>query len=149
MSGLRDRRFAPPVDLSPESRQQIQQQARGLLLDYQDIVFAYAYGSFARGEPCRDLDVALYVTDAFHAPCPLELAGILQDSVGLEVDVILLNHAPIALQFAVFRDGQLLFSRHDELRMTLIERAGHRYWDYAHFRDLFLGVVGDRQESGG
>ena len=57
-------RFIKPVSLRPEDRQRIVQRVHSLLASSEDIVFAYIYGSFARGEPVRDLDVALYTIEA-------------------------------------------------------------------------------------
>jgi predicted nucleotidyltransferase len=111
------------------------------LSSHDGIVFAYVYGSFARGEPCRDLDVALYTAEAQDPFFALGLADVLTQRIGLEVDVTVLQNAPVALQFAVLRDGQLLFSKNEGLRTALIEKVGRRYWEYAHFRNLFLGVA--------
>src|SRR5260221_11599431 len=55
-------RFIKQVSLRPDDRQKIAQRVRSLLASSEDIVFAYIYGSFARGEAARDLDVELYTT---------------------------------------------------------------------------------------
>ena len=122
------------------------QTVRETLLSHENLTFAYVYGSFARGEPCRDLDVALYTREAQENFVALNLAVALQEATGFDVDVTIMNMAPVALQFAILRDGQLLFTRDEALRTTLIEKVARQYWDYAHFRNVFLGVVGARPE---
>jgi uncharacterized protein len=112
-----------------------------------DIVFAYIYRSFARGEAVRDLDVALYTTEGKDFLFAIDIAALLRRDTGFEVDVTVMNHAPVALQFAILRDGLLLFSKDEALRMALIERVSRQYREYTHFRDLFLGVAGARSQQ--
>lgn len=144
MQKLTEPRFIKPVSLCPEDRQRITESVRSLLASFDDIVCAYIYGSFARGEPVRDLDVALYLTEDKDFLFAVDVAALLRKDTGLEVDVTLINQAPVALQFAILRDGLLLFSKDEVRRMALIERVSRQYREYAHFRDLFLGVAGAR-----
>jgi predicted nucleotidyltransferase len=147
MQKFTEPRFLRPASLCPEDRQRIAQSVRSLLSSSADIVFAYIYGSFARGEPVRDLDVALYTTENKDFLFAVDVAALLRRATGFEVDVTVMNHAPVALQFAILRDGLLLFSKDEALRTALIERVSRQYREYAHFRDLFLGVAGARSEQ--
>jgi len=140
-------RFLKPVSLCPEDQQRIAQRVCSSLVSSADIVFAYIYGSFARGEAVRDLDVALYTTEGKDFLFAIDIAALLRRDTGFEVDVTVMNHAPVALQFAILRDGLLLFSKDEALRMALIERVSRQYREYTHFRDLFLGVAGARSEQ--
>ena len=146
MEGWREPRFIRPVPLHSEQRQRIVQCLRDILASHEDIIFAYIYGSFARGEPVRDLDVALYTTGEKDFLFATDIAAMLRRETGFEVDVTVMNHTPVALQFAILRDGWLLFSNDEALRTTLIERVSRQYREYAHFRDLFLGVAGARPQ---
>ncbi len=147
MQKFTEPRFIKPVFLGPEDRQRIAQRVRSLLASSEDIVFAYIYGSFARGEPVRDLDVALYTTEDKDFLFAMDVAALLRKDTGFEVDVTVMNHAPVALQFAILQDGLLLFSKDEALRTALIERVSRQYREYTHFRDLFLGVAGVRSEQ--
>src|SRR5215211_400056 len=104
-------RFRKPVSLCPEDRQRMAQRLRSTLVSSADIVFTYIYGSFARGEPVRDLDVALYTTEDKDFLFAIDVAALLRRDTGFEVDITVMNHAPAALQFAILRDGLLLFSK--------------------------------------
>ena len=146
MGRFLERRFVKPVLLCPEEQQRITQTVRETLLSHEHLVFAYVYGSFARGEPWRDLDVALYTREAQETFIALDLAVALQEATGFDADVTVMNKAPVALQFAIFRDGQLLFSRDEALRTTRLEKVARQYRDYAHFRNMFLGVAGARPQ---
>ena len=147
MQKFTEPRFIRPVSLCPEEQQRITQSVRSILASSEDIVFAYIYGSFARGEPVRDLDVALYTTEDEDFLFAMDVAALLRRKTGFEVDVTVMNHAPVALQFAILRDGLLLFSQDEALRTALIERVSRQYREYTHFRDLFLGVAGARSEQ--
>ena len=148
MQKFTEPRFIKPVSLCPEDRQRIAQSVRSILVSSEDIVFAYIYGSFARGERVRDLDVALYTTEDKDFLFAIDVAALLRRDTGFEVDVTVMNHAPVALQFAILRDGLLLFSKDEALRTALIERVSRQYREYTHFRDLFLGAAGARSEQG-
>jgi predicted nucleotidyltransferase len=147
MQKFTEPRFIKPVSLRPDDRQKIAQRVRSLLASSEDIVFAYIYGSFARGEAVRDLDVALYTTEDKDFLFAIDVAALLRRDTGFEVDVTVMNHAPVALQFAILRDGLLLFSKDEARRTSLIERVSRQYREYTHFRDLFLGVAGARSEQ--
>jgi len=97
--------------------------------------------------PVRDLDVALYTTEEKDCLFAADIAARLRRETGFEVDVTVMNHTPVALQFAILRDGLLLFSNDEALRTALIERVSRQYREYAHFRDLFLGVAGARPQQ--
>ena len=147
MQKFTEPRFIKPVSLCPEDRQRIAQSVRSILVSSEDIVFAYIYGSFARGERVRDLDVALYTTEDKDFLFAIDVAALLRRETGFEVDVTVMNHAPVALQFAILRDGLLLFSKDEARRMALIDRVSRQYREYTHFRELFLGVTGARSEQ--
>jgi predicted nucleotidyltransferase len=146
MEQFLERRFVKPVLLCQAEQQRLTQTIRDMLWPHAHLAFAYIYGSFARGEPCRDLDVALYTREAPEAVGTIELAVALQEATGFDVDVTVINTAPVALQFAILRDGQLLFSRDEACRTTCMEKVARRYWEYAHFRNVFLGVAGARPQ---
>ena len=147
MQKLTEPRFIKPVSLCAEDQQKIAQRVRSILVSSKDIILAYIYGSFARGEAVRDFDVALYTTEDKDFLFAIDVAALLRKDTGFEVDVTVMNHAPVALQFAILRDGLLLFSKDEALRMALIERVSRQYREYTHFRDLFLGVAGARPEQ--
>src|SRR5262249_51661876 len=91
MQKFTEPRFIKPVSLGPEDRQRIAQRVRSLLASAEDIVFAYIYGSFARGEPMRDLDVALYTTEDKDFMFAIHVAALLHRVTDFEVHVIVMS----------------------------------------------------------
>jgi len=77
-----------------------------------NVVFAYVYGSHARGEASRfsDLDVAVFLKDSGHESY-MELLSTLPVDEGVELDVRVLNNAPPLFRYNVIREGTLLFVR--------------------------------------
>ena len=88
-----------------------------------EILEAYLFGSRARGRARRDsdIDVAVYVDEArardgvwgYRAELTTDLMVALGTN---DIDVVVLNHAPILLYHRVLRDGVRVLSR--DLRAT-------------------------------
>ncbi|RMF91000.1 MAG: nucleotidyltransferase domain-containing protein [Nitrospinota bacterium] len=144
MSNFPEKRLLPLSSLPQTVRDQIRQRFKEVLESCNDIVFAYLYGSFARGEPFRDVDVALYTSGEKDFHYEARLSYRLKQLTGLEVDVRVINHAPVPFLYEIFREGKLLFSCNESLRTNLIDKVSRQYREYAHFRNLFLGVAGVR-----
>ena len=102
-----------------------------------EILEAYLFGSRALGRsgPDSDIDVAVYidetVADEGHWGYRAELTTTLMAALGTDdVDVVVLNEAPILLYHRVLRNGARLLAR--DLRATT-RRAGQalsRYFDF-------------------
>lgn len=132
-----EERFRPPKRISEPERYRLLGRLRDLLRRYPSIRFAYVFGSFAREEPFRDVDVAIHSTELD----PLRELPVmryeLRRETGQRIDLVLLDRVPIALQHAVFREGVLLFCRHARTRAQFIEKVSRRYITFKHFRNLF------------
>lgn len=106
------------------------------------IAYALVFGSRAGGvaRETSDLDVAV----AFRAGArltPLELGRLVSDLEqvsGHTIDLLLLDEAPPALAYRVFRDGRLLVERdHD----ALVARKVRAILEYLDFRPVEEIVV--------
>ena len=103
------------------------------------VKFAYLFGSRARDDagPLSDIDVAVYLDrrlDVFRYRLVLmeELARFLR---GAEFDLVILNNAPLALQYEIVREGRVL--KEDKRRRVDFEtRILSRYLDTAHLRKI-------------
>ena len=97
-----------------------------------EILFAYLFGSCAEGSSFRDVDVAVYVTDAESLKDSLtytiHLSLALEKIIGWSVDVILLNTAPDHLIHAI-SGGKVLLDRDGEFRSEFVVSAWRRYFD--------------------
>ena len=108
-----------------------------VLAQRREVLDAYLFGSHARGlaRTDSDIDVAVYIDETMaadgHWGYRAGLATDLMVAIGTDdVDVVVLNEAPILLYHRVLRDGVRLLSR--DLRATT-RRAGQalsRYFDF-------------------
>ena len=116
---------------------QLLARVAGALSAREEVLDAYVFGSRARGHarPDSDVDVAVYVDEArardgvwgYRA----ELATALMAALGADdVDVVVLNRAPILLYHRVLRDGVRVISRDLRATTTRAGRALSRYFDF-------------------
>lgn len=129
--------------LHARDREVILQNLSQALAGRGDIVFAYAYGSFLRPEGFHDIDVAVWTGPVAGARTDVELAAGLSRVARYPVDVRMINQAPVAFLFNVFR-GRLLFGGDERLLADLIERTARTYHDQAPLsrratREAFTG----------
>lgn len=101
-----------------------------------DVVLAYLFGSYARGQAWAESDVDIAVLLEGHPDDEhcldrrLDLASDLTDLLHADVDVLILNQAPPALRYAVLRDGVLLFCRDRQAMVMFRLRAVNEYLDF-------------------
>jgi predicted nucleotidyltransferase len=132
-------------EVSLHEKKKIADNLKAVLLKKDEIIFAYLQGSFLDGFLFNDIDIALYLDPKKIPPgkesdyCELlsiELSGV----IGFVADVHIMNHAPVGFQHSVFKHGELLFSKDDELRSDLIEETSLEYMD---FYELSLEYIRD------
>jgi predicted nucleotidyltransferase len=104
---------------------------------YDDVCLAVLYGSHARrtAGPLSDVDVAVLlerpVDPALYFERRLDLIGRLMQALNTnEVDVVILNQAPLALQYRVVRDGVVLYARHHDHLIEFMAQTVSRYLDF-------------------
>ena len=103
----------------------------------EEILETYLFGSHARGEarPDSDIDVAVYIDEALaddgHWGYRAELTTELMVALGSnEIDVVVLNKAPILLYHRVLRDGIRVLARDLRATTTRTGRALSYYFDF-------------------
>lgn len=114
------------------------------------LCFAYVFGSTVRGtaSTVSDVDVAVYLTQQLGL---LEEAGLeqaLSQRLGQPVDLLVLNRAPLWLQFRVLGEGELLYSRDEPARVRFREHVEKRFLDFKPLHDDYLRTVRQRARAG-
>ncbi len=104
---------------------------------FKEVSFAYLFGSAIRGVEFRDIDVAIYLL-----PCPdssyerfkyaMRVGRALEKAISerREVDVRILNEAPLFFQYEVIQTGQLIFQREENRRIHYERCLLSKYLDY-------------------
>jgi predicted nucleotidyltransferase len=119
---------------------------KGLLAYFEShsegVACVYLFGSVARGTAHgrSDVDVAVLLDrdlPATLAGSSISLAGKLARVLGCEVDVVLLNRAPVDLVHRVLRDGRVVFDPRPAERIRFEVRARNAYFDLRPILDRY------------
>lgn len=110
-----------------------------------DIVVAlFIFGSGAKGKlkPLSDLDFGILLSMKLDKKGrfekQLELIGTYNEAFKTdEIDLVLMNDAPIRFSYNILRDGKLLFCRDRTKLVDFVERTVKLYLDFKFFRDDF------------
>ena len=125
---------------------------RELLENDRSVVFTYLFGSYGQGNPgpLSDVDLAIFIQgdrDPFEKR--LDLVGYAMESLGTdEVDLVILNEAPLSLAFHVLHSGKDLFSRDEDTRLEWVVNIRQRYFDTAYLREIAWGGLVQRIREG-
>src|SRR5918996_6061684 len=123
-------------------------EAASRALEGEPVVFAYLFGSQAKGKthPRSDVDVAVYVEDSGPQDRYLDLrlklpAGLERARVG-NVEVLVLNEAPLPLKGRVVRERKILYSRDEAARVRFETRTLDDFLDFEiHARPLAQALL--------
>jgi predicted nucleotidyltransferase len=100
---------------------------RQALLDGPPLRLAILFGSRARGtaRPDSDVDIAVLPVDpALSLHDEGRLTATLERAAGAPVDLVRLDHAPLALRWRIARDGIVLLSNPPETAPRFLARTG-------------------------
>ena len=109
------------------------------LLQEEDIIFAYLFGSYAKGRPHKnsDIDVAVYLKEPVDfLNRKLELIDLISGITKKnEVDLVILNQAKPFVVYLILKTGKLLFSKDEELRISFEVKNINEYLDLTYYLD--------------
>lgn len=126
---------------------QIKKDIKKILEKDKDVLFAYLFGSQATGltHGFSDVDIACYFKPGnmkYYLKKDNQLLGDL--AVGLHTskfDLVLLNVASLVLKFRVISDGEVIFSRDEQLRVDFETLTLYRYFDFKPYLDEYYKLV--------
>ena len=99
-----------------------------------EVVAVYLFGSVARDEagPRSDIDVGVFfqpTPESRLGALPQRLEGELERLLGIPVQIVVLNRAPVDLVHRVLRDGRIVLDRNKPARLLFEVRARNEYFD--------------------
>lgn len=101
------------------------------------VVFAYLYGSYAKGlsHPFSDLDIGIFVEGLDIKAClDLELSLALRLDESLEhtvqSEVRVLNHLPLVVKGRILGEAELIYSRAEDKRIEFETQVRKAYFDF-------------------
>jgi predicted nucleotidyltransferase len=117
-------------------------QAISYLRSRKNIQFGYLFGSFAgkRLTPLSDVDIAVYLSeDADPAEEKLDILGNLMDCLQTdEVDLIILNKAPLSLKMKILESREVIVDNNPFLRHRYESLTMREYFDFAFLETRIL-----------
>lgn len=119
----------------PENILDFLPQVVDFLKNRQKVVFAYLFGSLARDKvlPLSDIDIAIYLKEG--VDLIKEKMNILQDLIDLlgteEIDLVLLNTAPLTLRARIVENKKILVDKEPFLRHSFESLVLREYFDFS------------------
>ncbi|HEY3347583.1 MAG TPA: nucleotidyltransferase domain-containing protein [Nitrospirota bacterium] len=121
-----------------------------------EVLFAYLFGSFAKGTQNKlsDVDVAVYLDESAvprkgFFDYKIKAMSSLPDVVRVkEVDLVILNEAPPLLSHQVMRDGVVICSRDERLRSIFAVSSFNFYQDYLYLKEPHFQALKERIQTG-
>ena len=109
-----------------------------------EVIAAYLYGSHAEGHAnaLSDIDIALLMRDGLAKERLWKLEDALAADVGRalrtdNVDLIVLNLAPLRIRYEVITRGEVLYSADDGARADSESYSLRRYWDFKKYLEEY------------
>ncbi|VVB60811.1 Nucleotidyltransferase domain protein [uncultured archaeon] len=105
-----------------------------------NVLFAYVYGSFARGEAdYSDIDIAVFLSKVPKNSADYEarLKQKLERQTGKPVEVRIMNSMPLLLKSRVLKEGKTIFSRNKRARIGFETALIGQYLDFSHLMQEF------------
>lgn len=127
--------------LLEDDKETIKESLTKTLNSHAEISFAYLHGSFIKANGFRDIDLAVYLEELpssvleYELRLEAELIGVLRR---YQVDVRVLNRAHLSFRYNVIKDGIPLIVRNDDERIRFQETTIDSYFDFAHYRHMYL-----------
>ncbi len=112
-----------------------------------NVAFAYIYGSFVEDDGFGDIDIAFY----FHRdtlPAKGDIINLefqmeteLEKEFGYLFDVRIINYAPVSFCYNVLKNGRLVYTGNDDLRVGFFTATVKSYLDFLPYRKRYLREV--------
>lgn len=117
-------------------------EAEGVLALDSNVVFAYLFGGLAKKEPrpLSDVDIAVYVRDTKNlAECKIRLFDKITNVLETdELDLVILNTAPISITGRILQDKLTLVDKEPFLRHRFESLKLREFFDFKIKEETFF-----------
>jgi predicted nucleotidyltransferase len=127
--------------LSETDKKEIKEKIKDILEKKSEISFAFTHGSFVKEGHFRDIDIAIFLDQIPESLIDYELSleTELMSAVGTyQVDVRVLNMAPLSFKYNVIKNGAILLVKDDNKRTDFQEVVLSLYFDFEPYRNNYL-----------
>jgi predicted nucleotidyltransferase len=119
----------------PQNIEENLPKAEAYLKSRPEVNFAYLFGSLAKGKPLplSDVDIAVYLSKSLDVlEKKLEILGELVDILETdEIDLVILNEAPLALRMKILENKKLIVDNAPSLRHRYESLTMREYFDFS------------------
>lgn len=105
--------------------------------EHEEILFAILFGSLAKGTSNKmsDIDIAVMINPNFNKTYPFGyqaelITDLMQVLKRNDIDVVILNKAPISLKHEILRYGKFIYIRDKQARIKFQIDTINQYEDY-------------------
>ncbi len=127
--------------LDSKDRERLIETIAEIVGSKEQVLFAYIFGSFSRGEQFRDIDVGVYLSDGSHTSTlhdELELESELEAACRVPVDARIMNNAPLTFVYHILKSAIVIVDK-DGFRRSDYEGLIYKeYFDVLHLRREYL-----------
>jgi len=107
-----------------------------------DVLFAYLFGSMAKGRnlPLSDIDIAVYLSiESGSGIKKLEvLGGLIECLKTDELDLVILNNAPLILRRKILENHKIIVDKDPFLRYQYESLTNREYFDFSVLEKAIL-----------
>ena len=119
----------------PDNIMSLLPEAEDYLCSHSKVLFAYLFGSLAKGTPLplSDVDIAVFLKDGENlAESKLELLGKLTDILRTdEIDLVVLNKADLPLVMNILKNKKVIVDKEPFTRHRFESLAMRKYFDFS------------------
>jgi predicted nucleotidyltransferase len=119
------------------------------------VVFAYLYGSYAKGSShaFSDLDVGIFVDgldEGAYLNLELSLSLRIDEKLGhgVQAEVRILNPLPLTVKGRILGEGELIYSRDERTRIEFGTQVRKAYFDFLPVIQQYRNAYRERLLSG-
>ncbi len=136
-----------------KDKNQIIEIIRDYLITFNEISFAYLFGSFVKSDRYEDIDIAVFLNKDFDYKnlnkFPYGYHSFLIGNLCLKlktdnVDLVLLNESDLFLFKKIITTGKLLFEKDKFFRIKLESSIKKEFIDTDHYRKIKLKSLQDK-----
>jgi predicted nucleotidyltransferase len=119
----------------PKNIEVLMNKAVNYLCSKTDVLFAYLFGSLARGKPLplSDVDIAIYLSEGANIlQAKMDILGKLIEILETdEIDLVILNKAPLTLKMKILENKKVIADNSPFLRHRYESLTMRQYFDFS------------------
>ncbi len=122
------------------------ERCKNILIGYENIIFAYIFGSYVQGKirPDSDIDIAIYLEKRLDEGTCLEIKMDITQACKREIVLIILNDATPLLKYEININNILLFTWDKAVETNYKVKTLFEYYDVERYLDLSYDRTIDR-----